>query len=310
MQTLLEIIKQAIANGDSAVYLLAGRPVTFKRGAAYHTDDSKILLPRDTERLMAEAYNMAGRMQPSLKNGCDDQFALSVPGFSRLRVTAFSQRNSCALAVRTLPFTLPEPETFHIPAEVMQLSHRTEGLILVCGPSESGKSTTLTCLLNAINRERACHILTLENPIEYLIPNKNSFLLQRELLLDTADIACGLRTAAALAPDVLYVSDADDRAAYPALLRTADTGCLVLAGLRAGSPASAILSILNNFTGGERRQNASLLSQVLQVLVFQRLEHGENGLTPVFHLIEPDRALRLSIESGDAATIRSALPDA
>ena len=310
MKTFLEIIKEAIGAGANAVYFVAGQPITYKYGAEYRRANDSILMPDDTAALVGQAYNMIRRQLPGADGGRDDLFALSVPGFSRMRVTVFSQRNSCAMAVRVIPFTLPQPETMHIPEEIMRLSELQEGLVLVCGPAESGKSTTLTCLLNAINNERFCHILTLENPIEYLIPNRKSFLSQRELELDTGSLAAGLRTARSLAPDVLYVSDAGEAEAYPTLLEVADNGRLVLAGMRAGTQLSAVSSILNQFSGAELRRTASLLSQVLRMLVFQRLVTGPDGVRrPEFRLLEPDTAIRRAIESGDVAVLRAVFPE-
>lgn len=307
MQTFLELIKAAVTRGADELFLVAGQPVTLRTGAAYTRAEEPMLTPEDTHRLVGQAYEIARRQMSILDKTRDDQFALSLNGISRIRITAYFQRGSHAMAARVIPFGIPEPESLHIPPAVMALSQLTSGLVLFCGPSGCGKSTAAACLINAINLTRSCHILTLETPIEYLFRNQRSFISQRELLLDTADLASGLRAARWLSPEVLYFSDLNIGSALPDVLDRADSSCLVIGGLNAGSPASAVLSLLHRLSGDERQQSALLLSYVLRMIVFETLVPGDGGRVPVFRLIEPDDALRRVIGTGSAENIRRAM---
>ena len=307
MLTFLELIKTAVNDGADEIFLVAGQPVMLRTGAVYRRLDDVILMPDDTARFVRQAYEIAKRQVALLDKNRDDQFALSLTGISRIRVTSFFQRNSYAMAARVIPFGIPRPEDIHIPESVMALSELTEGLVLFCGPSGCGKSTSATCLINTINEKRSCQILTLENPIEYLFRNQQAFVSQRELLLDTVSFASGMLSSRWLSPDVLFIGDLNVGTELSEVLEKADNSCLVVGTLLARSPAAAILTMLHRFGGEERRQMAMLLSQVLRAVVFQKLVPEAEGRMPVFELIEPDAGLRRAIQSGSMEDIYSAL---
>lgn len=307
MQTFLELIKTAVSSDADEIFLVAGQPVMLRTGALFSRLDDLVLTPDDTSRFVRQAYEIAKRPVAVLDNNRDDQFALSLTGISRIRVTSFFQRNSYAMAARVIPFGIPRPEDIHIPDSVMSLSGLNDGLVLFCGPSGCGKSTSAACLINAIIEKRNCQILTLENPIEYLFKNQQAFISQRELLLDTASFESGLLATRWLSPDVLFIGDLDIGTAFSELLEKADNNCLVIGTLLARSPAAAILTVLRHFGGEERQQMASLLSQVLRAVVFQKLIPDTDGRRPVFKVIRPDSILRSAIQSGSMEEICLAL---
>ena len=307
MKTFLELIKTAVSSGADEIFLVAGQPVMLRSGAAYRRLDDAALAPDDTAGLVRQAYEMARRQISMLEKARDDQFALSLTGISRIRVTSFFQRNSYAMAARVIPFGIPSPEDVRIPESVMALSALKDGLVLFCGPSGCGKTTTATCLINRINETRSCQILTLESPIEYLFRNQQSFIIQRELMLDTADLASGLLSSRRLSPDVLFIGDLNIGTAISEVLEKAAGSCLVAGTLSARSPASAILSLLHSFSGEWRQQMAVLLSQVLRAVVFEKLVSEGGERTPVFALTEPDAALRSAIRSDRTEAIYGAL---
>lgn len=307
MQTFLELVKTAVSSGANEVFLVAGQPIMLKDSISYRMLDDTILTPHETAQYITQAYEMMKRPVSLLDKNRDDQFAMSLPGISRIRITSYFQRNSYAMTARIIPFRIPSPGSLHIPANVMALSGLTEGLILICGPSGSGKTTTAACFIDAINQSRCCHILTLESPIEYLFRNQNSFISQRELYLDTADLSSGIQSSRWLSPDVLYTSDFKEGRSLAELLEKADSGCLVIGSVNAGNPASALLSTINRFPAEERPQSALLLSQVLRAVVFQKLLPGPDGSIPEFSLIEPDNYLREAIKSENTEEIRSIL---
>ena len=308
MMTFLELIKTAVAAGDTELFLVAGRPVMLKSGNHYHKLDELILTPSDTEKLLRQAYDIAKRPPELLDQKRDDRFALSLTGISRIRVAAFFQRNSYALTARIIPFGIPDPAAIGIPESVMSFARRDSGLILLCGPSGSGKTTTAACMINAINNSRSCHILTLEDPIEYLFRNRIAFISQRELGLDTATLADGLEAARWISPDVLYVDNVATRSAFPAITEEAANDRLVLGLIRSGSPTAAIFSLLDLFTGEERVQIASAISRVLTAVIFQELVSDENGKHPEFRILEPDSVTRRAIATGMADIIRQMIP--
>ncbi|MBQ6875926.1 MAG: Flp pilus assembly complex ATPase component TadA, partial [Lachnospiraceae bacterium] len=202
MATLLQYLEQAVIDQASDIFLVAGGPVSEKLDGHIRPLEEAKLLPPDTEKLICEIYTLANRPMDSYIATGDDDFSFAIPGLSRFRVNAYRQRNSMAAVVRVVSFDIPKWQDIHIPAEVMNLADANHGMILFTGTAGSGKSTTQACIIDRINQTRDCHIITLEDPIEYLHRNQMSIVSQREVAIDTKDYLSALRSCLRQAPDV------------------------------------------------------------------------------------------------------------
>lgn len=300
MKTFLEIVRDAVEQGAGAIYMMAGQPLTFKNRGIYQTQGEAFLTPEETEKLTKQAYDMARRSLSLLTENCDDQFALSISGLSRVRICAYRQRNSFAMTLRIIPFGIPDAAKLGIPEAVLKLADEEEGLVLVAGSAGSGKSTTLACLTDRINHSRSAYVLTVENPIEFLFRNDRSFVSQREVGLDVKSFESALGAAAVQAPDVLMVSQIPNYRSLNALLRVGNSRPLVLTAVTARNPSSALASLLALAPGDMKPAIAREISQMLRGIVCQKLEPGPDGnLVPEFKLLIPNERQRKAIAAQD-----------
>lgn len=170
MKTMIEIMKEAIHQDASDIFIVAGCPLAYKISGNIQYIDDIVLTSQDTAAMIKELYELAqsSHYEQFLATG-DDDFSFSLQQIGRFRVNAYQQRNSQAAVLRVVQFELPDPEKLHIPESIMQLSDAKKGLILVSGPAGNGKSTTLACFIDRINRTRNAHIITIEDPIEFCI---------------------------------------------------------------------------------------------------------------------------------------------
>ena len=188
---MTEILKSAVERGASDIFVVAGLPLTYKvRGEQQRETADGAFTPEKTEAFAAEIYRLAAREPHCLNGGAtDDDFSFSLSGTGRFRVNLFRQRGSIAAVVRVIRFGLPTAEEAHIPPEVMRAAQMKKGIVLVTGSAGSGKSTTLACIINEINRTRAGHILTLEDPVEYIHRHDKCIVSQREIGCDCPSFA-------------------------------------------------------------------------------------------------------------------------
>lgn len=301
MQTFLEIVKEAVECGASAIFLMAGKRATVKQGGEYKgIADAEALSPSDTERLTRQAYDMVKRPLAEVNDKLDDQFAISISGLTRVCVSAFRQRNSYAMILRIIPFGIPDAAAIGIPKNVMDLADLSEGLVLFTGPAGNGKTTTMACLLDRINRTRSAYILTVENPIEYLFRNDRAFISQREVGLDVKDFETALLATRRQAPDVLLVSEIPDAATMDEVLLAANSHPLVLTAVSAKTAASAVSTLVNTMPAEARSACAKELSRILKAVVSEHLVPDKDGqLKPRFRLLIPDEKIRKAIASQD-----------
>lgn len=194
---MTEILKSAVERSASDIFVVAGLPLTYKvRGEQQRETADGTFTPEKTEAFAAEIYRLAAR-EPHCLNGSatDDDFSFSLSGTGRFRVNLFRQRGSIAAVVRVIRFGLPTAEEAHIPPEVMRAAQMKKGIVLVTGSAGSGKSTTLACIINEINRTRTGHILTLEDPVEYIHRHDKCIVSQREIGCDCPSYVAALRSA-------------------------------------------------------------------------------------------------------------------
>lgn len=292
--TLEEILKSAIAQNASDIFLVAGCPVGFKMNGSLVRQGDEILKPEQTLSYVEGIYALAkrGEMARHIEEG-DDDFSFSLPGEGRFRVNLYKQRGSLAVIMRVVHFNLPDYKKLGIPETVMDLSRKTGGLVLVTGPAGSGKSTTLACLIDRINSTREGHVMTLEDPIEFLHRHNRCIVSQREISIDTKDYVTGLKSALRQSPDVIFIGEMRDAETINIAITAAETGHLVLSTLHTLGAANAIDRIIDAFPPGQQTQVRVQLSMVLQAVVSQQLVQGkEGGRVPAFEIMTATNAVK------------------
>ena len=248
-----EILHDATAVGASDIFIVAGLPLSYRvNGVLFHKGER--LMPDSTEAFIRQIYDLtrSHTIDTFLKNG-DDDFSFSIPGLSRFRVSTYKQRGSLAAVIRVITFELPNPTQLGIPNAVMALSEYTKGMVLVTGPAGSGKSTTLACLVDRINTTKQDHIITLEDPLEYLHHHKESIVSQREISTDTENYLVALRAALRQSPDVILLGEMRDFETIQTAMTAAETGHLVLSSLHTIGAANTISRIIDVFNASQQR---------------------------------------------------------
>ena len=270
-----QLLREAVERRASDLHVTVGVPPTLRINGSLVRMDLPSLGVADTLQLF-EAIASEARKVQFLQSGEID-FSHTVFGLSRFRVNAFHQRGSVAIAVRIIPEQVPTIAQLGLPEIIGTLSRKPRGLVLVTGPTGSGKSTTLAAMIDLINHERACNILTLEDPIEYLHRHQKSLINQREVGGDTRTFANGLRAALREDPDVILVGEMRDMDTISIAVRAAETGHLVLATLHTSDAAQTINRIIDVFPPYQQQQIRTQLSLTLQGIVAQQLLPRKDG---------------------------------
>ena len=269
---LLETLKDAVEKKASDIFIVVGLALSMKvKGEIIPVSDG-ILMPDDTSKIIREIYGLA--KNPNLDNFIktgDDDFSMTIPNVGRFRVNTYRQRSSLAAVLRIIPFGLPDPYAYGIPPAVIELHKQTKGLILVTGPAGSGKSTTLACIIDSINANRKGHIMTLEDPIEFLHRHKKSIVSQREIPSDTASYLQALKSALRQSPDVILIGEMRDIETISIALTAAETGHLMLSTLHTMGAANTIDRIIDIFPASQQQQVRVQLSMTLQAVVSQQI---------------------------------------
>ena len=297
---LKEILEQAIEQEASDVFLVAGLPVSFrKQGVITRLNDTK-LLPNDTEALLTEIYSQAGNrdLAPLHQIG-DDDFSFAIPGLSRFRVSAYKQRGALSAVIRIITFHLPDTKELGIPEHVIHLGDSGKGMVLVTGSAGSGKSTTLACIIDEINKTQQKHIITLEDPLEFLHRHDQSIVSQREINVDTQNYVTALRAALRQSPDVILLGEMRDYETINVAMTAAETGHLLLSTLHTIGAANTIDRIIDVFPANQQRQIAVQLSMVLNAVVSQQLVPTVDGkVVPALEIMTVTPAIRNMIGDG------------
>ena len=261
-----------------------------------YLQDRRIAVAGMTQTELVDAiYELSGRDEQIFTDGHnhDDDFSFAVPGMGRFRVNVFRQRGSLGAVIRVIPFTLPNPADYHIPDDVMACADFQKGLVLVTGPAGAGKSTTLACIIDRINRERNRHIITLEDPIEYVHRHEKCIVTQREVPTDIVTYAEGLRSAMRESPDIILLGEMRDAETIGTAINAAEMTQLVLSTLHTTSAADTIERMIDAFPASQQRQIRTQLSLVLQATVSQMLIPALDGTTiPVFEVMHMNTAIR------------------
>ena len=289
----LEFLTTAANQHASDIFIIAGRPLSIKVDG-HLTDFGERLMPDDTKQILECIYQMANNRDINhLLNTGDDDFSFSIPGLSRFRINAYKQRGSLAAVIRVIAFQLPDPSELSIPDDVMQTADYTKGMVLVTGSAGSGKSTTMACLIDRINHSREGHIITLEDPLEYLHRHDKCIVSQREICTDTESYLVSLRATLRQSPDVILLGEMRDYETIQTAMTAAETGHLVLSSLHTTGAANTIGRIVDVFEPNQQRQVSIQLSMVLQAVISQQLVPDINGHNiPVFEVMRLNPAIR------------------
>jgi twitching motility protein PilT len=275
MNTLPEMLQKTIQAGASDLHLTTGTPAQIRVDGQLRPIDQEVLNAADTKRL---AYSvMTDGQKHQFEEKWEIDFSFGIKDLCRFRANVFTQRGSVGAVFRLIPFEIKGFESLNLPPVVEKLCEKPRGLILVTGPTGSGKSTTLAAMIDKINRDRHEHILTIEDPIEFIHPHRNCIVNQREVSSDTHSFSDALRVALREDPDVVLIGEMRDLETVESALRIAETGHLTLATLHTNSAASTINRVVDIFPSNQQPQIRAQLSLVLEGILCQSLIPRANG---------------------------------
>ena len=293
--TLHQLLKAMIERGSSDLHITTGSPPQLRIDGRLVAVKSPPLTPADTKQL---AYSILTESQKA-RFEADQELDLSfgVKGLSRFRANIFMQRGAVAGVFRTIPFKILSFQDLGLPAVVGDLARRPRGLLLVTGPTGSGKTTTLSAIIDLINTEKNAHIITIEDPIEFLHPHKNSLINQREVGADTSSFSTALRYILRQDPDVVLIGEIRDLETIEATLRIAETGHMVLATLHTNNAVQTIHRIIDMFPPHQQDQVRAQLSFSLTGILAQQLlpKASGAGRAMCLEILIPNPAIRSMI---------------
>ncbi|MCQ2539717.1 MAG: type IV pilus twitching motility protein PilT [Acetatifactor sp.] len=305
---LLENILRAANEGRASdVHITVGVPPIMRVNGSLVRLDYPNLTPDDTECIARDM--MTDKQWQAFITTGEYDMSLTVREFGRYRVNVYKQRGSVAMALRLVGMQIPTPEQLGIPQSVVDLYEKKRGLILVTGPTGSGKSTTLAALINKINEERDAHIITLEDPIEYMHKHKKSVVNQREIGVDSDDYAAALRAALREDPDVILVGEMRDLETISIAVRAAETGHLVLSTLHTIGAASTVDRVIDVFPPHQQQQIRVQLATVLEAVISQQLIPTADGLGRVaaFEVLHATYSVRNLIRENKSFQLTSVM---
>ena len=300
-----DLLVEMVGRGASDLHLTVGTPPAIRVRGELERLDGPSLTPEDTQQLLYRVLSTEQQKQLELKRQIDTSYA--IPGLARFRVNVYFQRESLGAAFRVIPEELKTLEELRLPASLAELAMLPRGLVLVTGPTGSGKSTTLAAMIDEVNRNRHDHILTIEDPIEFVHRHKGCIVNQREIGVDAISFAEGLRAALRQDPDVILVGEMRDLETISTALTAAETGHLVLGTLHTQSAPSTIDRIIDVFAAEQQEQVRIMLAGSLQGVVTQSLLKTADGQGRVaaLEILLPDDAVRNLIRQGKVEQVYS-----
>lgn len=303
---LEQALEEAMKRGASDVHFSVGRPIMIRVDGALIPMNEEVLVPATVTDYMMPLLSETQKHDLEKKGEID--FAYSLQGVGRFRLNVFRQRGTYAAALRLLPFKIPTPEDLNLPSAIVEMTNKKRGLVLVTGPTGSGKSTTLASLINVINQRFAGHIITLEDPIEYLHKSSCAIVNQREIGLDTMGYAPALRAALRQDPDIILLGEMRDLDTIATAVTAAETGHLVFSTLHTIGAASTIDRVVDVFPPHQQEQIRIQLATVLECVVSQQLlptDDIEGGRCGAFEVMIANPAIRNLIREGKTFQIPS-----
>ncbi len=305
--TLDDILLQARKVGASDVHVSVGVPIKCRINGTLKDLTSTSLTGADTKALVEQM--IPKRLIAGFNATGEADFSYAIIGQGRFRVNVFKQRGSMAFVIRLINMEIPQPERLGLTQSVIDLTNKKRGLVLVTGPTGSGKSTTLAALINRINENYSHHIITLEDPIEYLHVHKKSIVNQREIGMDTESYAASLRAALREDPDVILVGEMRDLETISTAITAAETGHLVFSTLHTIGAAATIDRIIDVFPPHQQPQIRLQLATLLEAIISQQLMKTADGKGRVaaFEILHANSAIRALIREGKSHQIPSVI---
>jgi twitching motility protein PilT len=306
---VIEMLKKAVDEEVSDIFITSGTPIMFKKNGVIKRANESRIMPDSAMMILKEIFAMSnGQSFDDFEKSGDCDFSLSLKGLGRFRVSAFRQRNSMAAVIRVVKLALPDYKSLGIPEAVIDLYKKPRGLTLVTGPAGSGKSTTLASIINLINEQRNCHVITLEDPIEYLHNHKKGIVNQREMGTDALNYSKVLPSVLRQSPDVILVGEMRDLNTISVALTAAETGTYILSSLHTMGAANSISRIIDVFPPVQQHQVRLQLSTVLQAIVSQQLlPSPTKGRVVVFEIMIVNSAIRNMIREDKSHQIDTAM---
>jgi twitching motility protein PilT len=295
-----EILRVGIQQGASDVHFKTGERVLMRVKGRLHRLNLPPLSPESTTQVY-EALRPPHLESLPAEKLREVDFSLSVAGAGRFRVNVFRQRGSVALVIRLIPMKIPSLDELNLPERLPALASERRGLILVTGATGSGKSTTLAAMINHLNQTRSAHVVTIEDPIEFLYLNNKASIVQREVGNDTESFAVALRAALRQDPDVIMVGEMRDTETIDIALKAAETGHLVLSTAHTTDAAKTIQRIMAVFPSSEQGMVRVRLAETLRAVISQRLlpRADEAGLIPAVELMVVTRVIQDAMRNPD-----------
>lgn len=305
---ITEILEKAMKAEAADIFIIAGLPITFKCNGHQERLDMDRLSPDDIRILVDDIYRIGGREKTNLEKGADDDFSITISGMGRFRVNVFRQRGSLAAVIRVIRFGIPDPKDLGIPENVLSMADNKKGLVLITGSAGTGKSTTLACMIDRINKSRDCHVITMEDPIEYIHRHDKAIVTQREISIDTPGYLESLRSALRESPDVILLGEMRDYDTISSAMTAAETGVLLLSTLHTSGAANTINRILDVFPANQQQQVKIQLAQILKGIVCQQLVPAvDGGLIPVFEVMKSTVAVQNMIRENKLHQLESVM---
>lgn len=289
MPNLEEILSKAVQNKASDIFIITGGVLSYKVAGNIQPvfEDGQKLMPDMTEAIIEEIYQSAHRDKSHFLNKGDDDFSFAIGHLARFRVNTYFQRGSQSCVIRIVAFDIPDYHEMGIPDSVIELSKVKHGMIIISGTAGSGKSTTQACIIDQINKTRSAHIITLEDPIEYLHRDNKAIISQREIAIDTETYLTGLRAVLRQAPDVILLGEMRDAETIRTAMSAAETGHLVIATLHTKGAVNTIDRIIDSFPADQQEQIRIQLSLVLNCIVSQQLiPKISGGMVPAVEIMK------------------------
>lgn len=307
---LERLLQEMVDAKASDVFIIAGLPLAYSVSGRQVRLDSAPLKPADTAAFIRAVYEASGLDMTRFIDSAnhDDDFSFALSGIGRFRVNVFRQRGSYGAVIRVIPFGVPDPAEYRIPGEVLRLAEFQKGLVLVTGPAGAGKSTTLACIIDRLNHERTGHIITMEDPIEYVHKHGSCIVTQREIPTDVATYGEALRSAMRESPDIILLGEMCDQDTIDTAMGAAEMARLLFSTLHTTGAAGTIDRIIDAFPTSQQRQIRTQLSVVLQAIVSQQLVPTVGGGTvPVFEIMIANTAIRNLIREEKTHQLDSAI---
>src|SRR3954468_6687059 len=294
MSLLNDILRNAVTAKASDIHINVGLPPLFRIHTVVTRSDFPIVTPEGATRLCKEIMQNSEKRWTDFEHHRDADFSYEIPGVGRFRVNAHYQRNSVALSIRTINDKVRPIEQLFLPEIVHKLTYLPRGLILVTGPTGSGKSTTLAAMIDAVNRREQGHIITLEDPIEYAFISSKSCIEQREIGADVPSFSSGLRHALRQDPDVILVGEMRDLETTGSAITAAETGHLVFSTLHTVNAPQTIERIIDIYPSDQQNQIRSMLANTLQAVICQTLfkRADQPGMIPAVEVMLCTPAVR------------------